>query len=290
VYFRYYRPLDHSVSVEPDLKRRIVEYAVPVTASEAAGNLSGRIDTILVGFFLNPIAVSYYTIAKQVVAMIQSPVNALGFTLAPTFGAEKSAGNIDTAARIYEESFIHIMLLYLPASVGIILIAEPLVGLVFGRDYLGAVPVLQVFGLYAIIQANLLVSDKGLDFLGRARTRAIIKSVTSAMNFGLNIVLIPRIGVVGAAIATVATSSLYAISNIYIIHQELQLKTMHLLKETGKIAVITSIMAIVVLLCRAFIDGWITLLAVVATGVLIWAVLSIKLNLVNIRSIIADIT
>ena len=289
VYFRYYRPLDHNVSVESGLRRRIAEYAVPVTASEAAGNLSGRVDTILVGFFLNPVAVSYYTVANQVVTMIQSPVNALGFTLAPTLGAEQSAGNTNRAARIYEKSFINIMLLYIPASVGLILIAEPLIQLVFGRDYLGAVSVLQVFALYAVVQANLLVSSKGLDFLGKARTRAIVNGVTSTLNLGLNIVLIPTIGVIGAAIATVVTGSMYAMCNIYIIHKELQLRERYMIKETIKIVMLTSAMGIVVFLLSGYISGWFTLLAVVGLGVLICVFLSTTLNIVDLNNIISDL-
>lgn len=286
IYFQYYRPLTQGVSVEPGLRRRIVEYAVPVTASEAAGTLSGRIDTILIGFFLNPVAVSYYTIANQVVTMIQSPVSALGFTLAPTFGAEKSSGSPDTAARIYEEAFIHLMMLYLPASIGLILIAEPLIELVFGRNYLGAVSVLQVFGLYAVVQANLLISAKGLDFLGRARARAIVKSVTSISNVGLNFVLIPMIGVVGAAIATVVTSSIYAVSNIVIIHNELQLREKYMIKETGKIAITSSAMAIVVLLLQRHITGWVTLFIVVGVGLLICILFYTVFSIGNMRKII----
>jgi O-antigen/teichoic acid export membrane protein len=286
VYFRYYRQIDRTASAESDLGRRITEYAVPLTASEAAGVLSGRIDKILIGFFLNPVSVSFYVVSEQVVQFIQSPVNALGFTLAPTFGAEKAKGDLQTAARIYEESYIKIMLLYVPAAVGIILVAEPLVILVFGTDYLGAVPVLRVFGLYAIVQANLLISAKGLDFLGRARSRAIANGITSILNVALNIILIPIIGVVGAAIATVLTSSIYTLFNIYLIYDELPLHLDYLLNQTLLVTMISVAMGTVVHQLSVYIHGWVTLIMVVCVGVLIWAVLSILFGLLEPNKII----
>ncbi|MWV40049.1 flippase [Natrialba sp. INN-245] len=289
VYSRYYRSLDFSAPVESGLRRRIAEYAVPVAASEAAGNLSSRIDTVLVGFFLNPVAVSYYVVAEQVVSMVQSPSNALGFTLAPTFGSEKSAGNAEKAARIYEEAFQHMALLYLPAAAGIILVSEPLVELVFGTDYLGAVPVLQVLGLYAFVKANILVSAKALDFLGRARSRAIVKGVTSVLNVLLNIALIPTVGVVGAAIATVITSSMYAIANIYIIYDELHLRIVHLIWRTLQIIGITLLMSLVVFVLLDQITGWITLLLVVCVGVAVWAALSVLSGILDIERVLSAV-
>ena len=285
IYFRHYQPLEQGFPVESGLRRRIAQYAVPLTASEAAGNLSGRVDTLLVGFFLSPVAVSFYVVAEQVVSMIQSPVNALGFTLAPTFGAEKSAGNTDTAAQIYERSFVYIALLYFPAAAGLILLAEPLVELVFGTDYLGAVPVLQVLGVYTIIQANLLLSAKALDFLGRAKSRAIVKGVTSILNVILNLLLIPSVGVVGAAIATVITGLMYAVANVYIVYDELGISLNRLFVESLKILGITLVMSVVVYVLLDFVEGWITLLGVVITGFGVWAVLSILGGMVDLKQV-----
>jgi len=282
VYVRYYRSLDRSAPIETGLKRRIAEYAVPVTASEAAGNLSGRVDKILIGSFLDPVAVSYYVVAEQVVRMVQSPVSALGFTLAPTFGAENNTGNVESAARLYEESFVYTALLYIPAAAGIILVAKPVVELVFGADYLGAVPVLQVLGLYAIVLANLELSAKALDFLGRARSRAIMNGMTSGLNVLLNLIFIPAIGVVGAAIATLITSSLYAAANIYIIHDELGISLRRLTWKTIHIIGIALVMSLIVFLLNDHITGWFTLILVVSVGFIVWCALSLLSGLIEV--------
>lgn len=289
VYRQFYSGLDAASAVESGLRRRIGEYTVPLTATSSANVLDKRVDTILVGFFLTPVAVSYYVLSKQVIEFLETPVSALGFTLSPSFGAQKADGNVDQIARIYEEALTHSLLLYIPAAAGIVLVAEPTIGLLFGEQYLGAVPVLQVLSLYAILQAITKITSNGLDFLGRARDRAIVKGVTSVLNVGLNVVLIPLVGVVGAAIATIITYSVYTGANVFIIHQEFDLRVGYLLRRTSAIVGVTLVMGAVVSATNGYVDGWISLVAIVTLGVVVWAALSIATGLINAQRVKAAI-
>ncbi|MDG5821328.1 flippase [Natronococcus sp. A-GB7] len=284
IYVNYYRS-DDSGETEPGLRRRIMEYSIPITATHTATVLDKRVDTLLVGFFLSPVHVGYYVIGKQAVEFVETPVSALGFTLSPTFGAEKSSGNISRASKIYETALTHTLLLYIPAAAGLALVAEPLIGLIFGADYTGAVPVIQVLSIYIVLEAISKITGNGLDFLGRARSRAVAKGISSGSNVLLNIVLIPTIGVVGAAIATVITHSIYVAFNFYIITSEFNIRYRYLLKNVLSIAFTTAVMSVVVFLLLEFIHGWVTLLLVVATGTLVWAALSSIIGVLDIKYI-----
>ncbi|MFC6905774.1 flippase [Halalkalicoccus tibetensis] len=290
IYLLYYRTFEAAAEMEHGLKRRMAEYSVPLMLTQAAKQLDSRVDTLLVGFFLNPAAVSFYAVSNQIIDFLQTPAAALGFTISPTFGAEKAAGNVDGAARLYETSLVHSLLLYTPAAAGLVLVADPLIELVFGIEYIDAVPVLQVLSLYAVLIAVMDITSHGLDFLGRARARAIVRGITAVLNVGLNIVLIPTIGVVGAAIATITTFSLYTIASVYIIHQEFDLRVPYLLKNTATIVVITGVMSTVVFLLLGYVQGWVTLLLVVAVGVIVWAVLSILAGLLDVQRIVRAVT
>lgn len=290
IYVLYYRTFEAASGMERGLKRRMAEYSVPLMMTQAAKQLDSRVDTLLVGFFLNPAAVSFYAVSNQIIDFLQTPAAALGFTISPTFGAEKAAGNIGGAARLYETALVHSLLLYTPAAAGLVLVADPLIELVFGIEYIEAVPVLQVLGLYAVLVAVMDITSHGLDFLGRARARAIVRGVTAVLNVGLNIILIPTIGVVGAAMATIITFSLYTLASVYIIHQEFDLRIQYLLKNTATIILITGIMSAVVFLLTGYIQGWITLFAVVAVGVIMWTVLSVLMGLLDIRKVVGALT
>ncbi|MDZ7731510.1 MAG: oligosaccharide flippase family protein [Natrialbaceae archaeon] len=215
IHRRYYRPLEVA-PVEPGLRRRLAEYTIPLTATSSANVIDKKVDTVLVGIILSPVAVSAYVIAKQVVDFVGTPVSALGFTLSPTFGAEKAAGNVDRAARLYEMAMVQTLALYVPVAAGIVLVADPTVVLLFGPDYASAVPVLQVLAIYAVLRSITKLTSNGLDYLGRARARAIVKGVTAVANAGLTVLLLLLVGVVGAAIATACTYGCYTIANLVI--------------------------------------------------------------------------
>jgi len=273
LYVGYY--VDHETTDDPNqgLTRRLLEYSVPLTATRGANVLDKKMDTVLVGVLLNMTAVSYYTVAKQISDFVALPAASFGYTISPTLGEQKAQDRLDRAARIYEESLKFVVITYVPAMVGLILVAEPTIRLVFGADYLGAVPVVQVFSGFMFVNAVNKVTSDGLDYLGKARSRAIVKSLTATSNFLLNLLLIPIIGVVGAAAATVITYTVYTGTNVVIIHGELEVRVRRLVHDLGLTCLVTGAMTGVVLVARPYISGLPSLLGVVALGAGVWAVL-----------------
>ncbi len=286
IYIRYYRGADRGLR-EKGLRRRIGEYSIPITATNTASTIDRYFDTVLIGFFLGPSAVAFYTVAKQVIGFIETPANSLGFTLAPTYEAQKAKGNPETTARIFEEGVTHTLLLYIPAAAGLILIAEPMIDLVFGDDYLGALSVLQVLAIYTIFHSVNKLVGSGLDFLGRARDRAIARTGSAGLNVVLNVTLIPIIGVVGAAIATVITYSIYTLTNLYILSTEIELRYRYLFERLSATVVVTGLMSAAVYIFVDSISGFSTLFAVVGLGVFIWACFIMVFGLLDIRRVIS---
>ncbi|WP_247000037.1 oligosaccharide flippase family protein [Halosolutus gelatinilyticus] len=289
LYLEFYREYEPADEYEEGLARRLLEYSVPLTATRSANVIDKRIDIVLVGYFLSPVAVAFYTLGKQITDFVLAPAQALGFTISPNFGEQKAAGELEEARDIYETSLEQMMLLYIPAAVGLAIVADPLVTMVFGADYAGAVPVLQILCGFVVLMAITNLTSDGLDYLGRARSRAIAKGAASLANFGLNLLLIPTVGVVGAAAATVVTHTFYVAVNLYIVHSELSLRVERLARRIGLICAITGVMAIAVLLVTPLISGVVMLAAAIGVGALTWAVLAVASGLVDpsqVRSVV----
>ncbi|MHC3439800.1 flippase [Natrialbaceae archaeon A-gly3] len=290
LYFKYYKEHPPTVDSEAGLQRQIVEYMLPLTATDTANKIEKEIDTLLVGFFLNPASVSFYVLGKQVVTFAQIPADSIGFTLSPTMGAEKAQGNVDQISRVFETVIVNTLLLYIPAAAGLILISDILVSTVFGSEYSGAIPVLQIFGLYIVLQAIVAITSNTLDYLGRARSRAIAKSITALLNLLLNIILIPRIGVIGAVIATLITHTIYTSANIYLVFSEFHLQSYKLARDIILITIITTIMSLSVYITIAKTTGIIALTFGTSIGFIIWLVSSFAVGLIDKRTIASTIT
>ncbi|MXV63310.1 oligosaccharide flippase family protein [Natronorubrum sp. JWXQ-INN-674] len=276
-------------SPESGLRRRIFEYSIPLTASQAGNLLYKRVDTLMVGFFLTPLAVGLYELAKQVSTFVIAPADSLGFTVAPMFGEDKSANQLDHAARVYEQSLKYVLLLYIPAVAGLVLLADPAIRFIFGAEYADAALVLQIFSVFVLFQAIDKITNDSLDYLGRATERAIGKGVTGTLNFGLNLALIPTIGVEGAALSTSLCFGLMVLYNIYLMDREVSLDWGRIAKfSTGAIA-ITTVMVAIVSVLEPYVDGIVSLFAVVAAGVLVWALTSVVSGFVDPQEVRAHI-
>ena len=275
LYAKCYRGTERADRAEAGLARRVLRYSVPLTATRGANVLDKRVDTILVGYFMNPVAVSYYYLAKQVVGFIQTPAASLGFTISPTYGEEKAGGDTDRAARLYETTLRHVLLLYVPAGAGMVLTAEPAIRLIFGEQWVPAAPVLQVFAGFVVLQAIAYITSDALDFLGRATERAYAKGVTSIANFLLNLVLIPEYGVVGAAAATVVTFGAYVAVNLWVIHSELDLSVDRITRHLGAVVAVTAAMSAAVWGALTTAPSPVAVVLAIPLGIAVWAALSV---------------
>ena len=278
LYWHFVRRIDTAGEREPGLLRRVVRYSIPTAATQASIVLDSKVDTILVGALMNPAAVGFYTLAAQVADIVIVPAESLGFTISPALGEQKAEERPDRAARIYESSLEYVLLLYVPAAAGLVLVAEPAVLTIFGAPYAGAIPALQVFGGLVVARGVHKVTGDGLDFLGLARVRAIARGAAATANFGLNLLLIPVYGVVGAAVATVVTYSAYTAVNVYYIHRELALDGRRLARSAARTLGVTAVMAGAVFLVMPYVTSLPTLAGAVALGASIWAVLAVAIG------------
>lgn len=134
---------------------------------------------------------------------------AFGGAMLPWLSRHEAEGGI-TLTRGYELSLNALVAMLLPIGVGLVLWAEPLIGLIYGDAYANAVLPLRLLGIMTVLfgvnsmGAILMIArDRPGDF---ARPAAIV----IVQNLILNFILIPPLGAVGAAINAVASGVLLA--------------------------------------------------------------------------------
>lgn len=156
---------------------------------------------------------------------------------------------------------------------------------VFGQKYLGATPVVQVYSLFILANAINKITTDSLDYLGRARIRAIFKGGMAVGNVSLNLLLIPIYGASGAAVASVITFGSYTALCVYIITTELPIRFSEITRPVARVVVIAAVMGIGVALLLPYVTGVVTLAAVIAAGGGIWLVLSAAWGVIDIEQL-----
>jgi O-antigen/teichoic acid export membrane protein len=185
--------------------RGIREMAKPVLtlgAAQCLGLMSYNVDSVLLGMLAGSVPVGLYAAAyKPVTAVLAAPVTyyqGLFPALSRSYGEDRKKFRA-----ILVRSLRFTAILAAPLGVGGTMLAAPVVRLLFGESYGASVPVLQVLSWSAVLVTMRGNFRYSLNAAGRQRLDLICAGSAGAWNIGLNLLLIPRFGIVGAAWATV---------------------------------------------------------------------------------------
>lgn len=176
------------------------------TAPRAAAGVAQlglqRLDIIMVAALagLGPAAV--YTVATRFVIVGQMASGAVGQAVQPRAAAAMAAGNPGAARELYQESTSWIVAVTWPVYLAVGLLADWYLQL-FGGGYASEEARLVVWILVPamMISSACGVVDSMLSMAGKTSWQLIDVSISLVVNVGLNLALIPTMGVVGAAIA-----------------------------------------------------------------------------------------
>jgi O-antigen/teichoic acid export membrane protein len=160
-------------------------FMISIMLSEEAIGWYGAAQTILLGFWVIP----------RAIRSALYPLMATYYVHAP-----------DKLDILYEKAFQYSLIFSLPMVVGVFLLAEEIIFLVFGPSFAPAVPVLK-WSIWGVVFSFLNVPNARLMLLNnQQRTLSWLTGISTLTNVGLNILLIPRLGIVGAAIARLFAS------------------------------------------------------------------------------------
>ena len=95
----------------------------------------------------------------------------------------------------------------------LVVLAPWFVPLLFGEAYTASVLPLQILTAWIVMTSFNIFFNALLDYRGLARRRALNFLLTLAATVGLNLVLIPRYGALGAALSTSLAYAPYLVLN-----------------------------------------------------------------------------
>jgi len=198
-------PSDPAAETVPLFEKEVLSFAVVLLGMQALEFISSQTDRIMLGIFLNAKEVGVYSVAATMVTFVGLFLQSINQIFAPTIAELFAKGEHDLLSRLYQTLTKWSLGLTIPLAMGIMIFAKPLMS-VFGPDFREGWPVLVISTVGQLVSCG--VGSVGLLLLmSNQQTRMIrAQAITVFITVGLNLALIPRIGLIGAAIATAATN------------------------------------------------------------------------------------
>jgi O-antigen/teichoic acid export membrane protein len=213
----------------------------------------GSIDTLMLGKFVSPEYIAYYGAAMSLVLAIAS-VLSLSSLFLPIFTQIKGV----RFSRGFHKILRYILILSIPATIGVVFIAKYLIKAIYGNGYLlGAIP---IYFLAFLIVTTPLIGLYSIIFQSKEKPQIVSKSVLFSLfvNILLNILAIflfkenPLFMIAGVGLATTLSRMLLLGLLIFYTKKEFNFKV----KGIGLKAPIfaTVIMSIFLLIFNHFVN------------------------------------
>jgi O-antigen/teichoic acid export membrane protein len=193
--------------------RRIIRYAGPLTIVDGAYTVFSQIDAVVIGLLLTTTSVGLFQAPNRLITFLGYPgaalASAIGPRLARREGKRRDLKPLSSAIR-------SVIIIQAALVVPLLIWPRPIVDLLLGNRYARSAEVLQVLTPYAFLVGVSPIVSLAANYLGIARRRIPIVLITVAMNVAIDLVLIPRIGIVGGAIGTDVAYAFYVLGHFWI--------------------------------------------------------------------------
>jgi O-antigen/teichoic acid export membrane protein len=205
-----------SLSFEARLMRQLAVRALPFVATIFVGETFKQIDRIFISKWDGTDAVGVYaagTMLVQTLYLVAAALmNALYPALSRAYLASRRRFSL-TISRLFRLLFVAIY----PVALSVIALAGPLILLIFGEDYAASVLVLQITALAIVPSYLARLLYRTLLASNNERLAFWVSVANSAVGLGLNILLIPRYGLLGASIVAVIVALTGLAQSLYLL-------------------------------------------------------------------------
>ncbi|MFM9942273.1 MAG: lipopolysaccharide biosynthesis protein [Hyphomicrobiaceae bacterium] len=197
--------------------------SLPLFAITGSELLLQNTDVLIVSHFLTPEHAAIYFAAAKTMSLVMFIHYAVGSAVANRFSALNARGDKAELAAFVSDAVRWTFWPSLVAALGILAMGLPLLSL-FGPNFTSGYPVMFVLVLGFLGRAAMGPSEFILNMLGQQKVCAIIIASMAALNIVLGVVLVPRFGIMGAAVATATALILGALLNTLFAYRRLGLR------------------------------------------------------------------
>jgi len=207
-------------------------------------------DSFLIGYFLDAKNVGYYNSAIPIAMLliIFSELFTKLFSPFITKEYSKSKKNIESIRQLSKQVGKWIFLLNLPILLLIWIFSEQLIQILFGSQYVVARNSLRFLSIGMFFSALFTVSQRLISMLGKSKILLMDTLIISIINIFLNVLLIPKYGISGAAFATM--TSLIFLNILFLIQVNYYLSIIPLRRKMIVIFLISIIPATILILIK----------------------------------------
>ena len=188
--------------------KELITFGASIVGNNALTVLTKRSDDLLIGYFLGPTLLGFYTIGYQllliIIRLVTEVTNSVAF---PTFS--RIQHQPERMRKAFYKVTQYTSVFAFPVFIGLAVLAPEIVPAVFGEKWAPSIPVMQVLALIGVLQSVLFFNGSVIKASGKPSWQfgiMLLNTVCSVIAF----LLVVRLGIVAVAAAFVIVGYLLA--------------------------------------------------------------------------------
>lgn len=185
-----------------NILKELISYSWPLLFVGAVWRVFSWTDSFLIGYFKNASDVGIYNAALPIALLISFSSQLFLQLFYPLINKEYALGNKELIRQLSQQVGKWIYAIILPFFILLLVFPEIVLTILFGPEYVSASSSLRILSFGILFISLFEISLKILNMEGSSKKILVDILLIATLNFILNIILIPRYGINGAALST----------------------------------------------------------------------------------------
>ena len=256
-----------------DICKGFFKYGFPLAISSLSAWLLVLSDRYILQFFATAKDVGIYSVSFSAVdrsiGMLYSVLMLAAFPIIISTWEEKGK---EMTQQLIKELSRYFFILCIPAFVGLSILSKDIFTLFMGEAFVESFRLVPLFAFCSLLMGLFQYVGKGFEIHKKTLLAALTFFIAGLANVGLNILLIPTHGYMGAGIAKILSYLLLLIIGIKIVHPIMAWRAP--LRSLSKIIFSAASMGAVLMLLRKFLTAsLVNLILLIAVGMCVYLIL-----------------
>lgn len=184
------------------LVKRLLSFSLPLLATTILATIMTKVDTLMIGYFRTPQEVGLYNGAIPLARLLQIILSSVGFIYLPILTGLWAKKLLPDIKRTYQVLTKWVFSAVFPVFLIFFIFPKHCLNLFFGVDFIPAFASLQIIAFGFLIHVLFGMNGLTTMVIGKTRINMWANIIAVLVNIALNIILIPKFGIVGAALAS----------------------------------------------------------------------------------------
>lgn len=194
----------------------LLAVSLPMFFSNSMGMIISWSDVLMLGRFVSESEVGIYSICLKLAFGVSIVLNAVNSFSTPRFAELHAGGHTVEMASAMQQTTKLLFFTTFPLLIGIVALGKPLLGL-FGLEFQAGYQALLILVLGQFFSALSGPIANLMQMSGLERAFLVIVGVLAVLNIGLNLLLIPRYGILGAAVSSAIALTLNNLACVLVV-------------------------------------------------------------------------